>query len=413
MTSGAHIGAATGRPRVEGMTSRERMLTALRSGEPDHAPCAFMIFGALLGRCGTYEEFIERQLQMGLDAFVELPPRPPVVANDWYNLHGIQVRYDQRVTVSEWVERIAGEADPVLVKEYGTPAGTLRTEVRRTNDWRWGDHVPFLDDYLEPRSRKFLVTGPRDLDALRYLLVPPTEADRDAFRRECAPALALARSRELLVAGGWGVGADLLGWVFGLENTMFASYDDPQFLSELLDLVGTWNRARMSLVLEAGIDLYIKRAWYENLDFWTPSSWRAHLMPLLRQEADLAHDRGAKLGYLITANCMPLLPMIAEAGADVVIGVDPREWDIVEAKRLLGGRVCLWGGVNGHLTVEQGSEGEVRSEVREAMRVLAPGGGFILSPVDNVRHDTELARTNVAALVDEWHRLTGQEPTRP
>jgi uroporphyrinogen-III decarboxylase len=411
MTSVARVGTATGHLRVGGMTSRERMLAAIRSDEPDHAPCAFMIFGALLGRCGTYEEFVERQLQMGLDAFVELPPRPPVVVNDWYNLHGIPVAYDPRVTVSEWVGPIAGEAEPILVKEYRTPGGTLRTEVRRTSDWRWGDHVPFLDDYLEPRSRKFLVTGPRDIDALRYLLVPPTEAHREAFRRECAPALELARSRELLVAGGWGVGADLLGWVFGLENMMFASYDDPQFLAELLDLVGTWNRARMSLVLEAGIDLFIKRAWYENLDFWTPSTWRTHLMPLLRQEADLAHSHGSKLGYLITANCMPLLPMIAEAGVDVLIGVDPREWDIVETKRLLGDRVCLWGGVNGHLTVEQGSEDEVRNEVREAMRVLAPGGGFILSPVDNVRRDTEVARANVALLIDEWRRLTGQGTT--
>jgi uroporphyrinogen decarboxylase len=96
---------------------------------------------------------------------------------------------------------------------------------------------------------------------------------------------------------------------------------------------------------------------------------------------------------------------------DVLIGVDPREWDIVETKRLLGDRVCLWGGVNGHLTVEQGSEDEVRNEVREAMRVLAPGGGFILSPVDNVRRDTEVARANVALLIDEWRRLTGQGTT--
>jgi hypothetical protein len=40
------------------------------------------------------------------------------------------------------------------------------------------------------------------------------------------------------------------------------------------------------------------------------------------------------------------------------------------------------------------------------MRALAPGGGFILSPVDNVRHDTEISRRNVAALIDEWGRVT-------
>jgi hypothetical protein len=40
------------------------------------------------------------------------------------------------------------------------------------------------------------------------------------------------------------------------------------------------------------------------------------------------------------------------------------------------------------------------------MELLAPGGGFILSPVDNVRDLTSQARENVLALVDEWHKLT-------
>jgi hypothetical protein len=42
------------------------------------------------------------------------------------------------------------------------------------------------------------------------------------------------------------------------------------------------------------------------------------------------------------------------------------------------------------------------------MEVLAPGGGFILSPVDNVREFTPRATENVPALIDEWQRLTGQ-----
>jgi hypothetical protein len=85
------------------------------------------------------------------------------------------------------------------------------------------------------------------------------------------------------------------------------------------------------------------------------------------------------LDYIITANCMPLL--------DAILGVDPATWDLEPAKARLGGKVCLWGGVHGHLTVERG-----RAEVRRAMQVLALGGGFILSPVDNVRQYTPTAR---------------------
>ncbi len=388
--------------------SRGRMLAALDRRRPDRVPCAFMIFGALRDRCRTYAEFVERQLELGLDAFVELPPRPPVVVNDHYNLHGLPVSYDPRVTIQEWIEHPAGEAVPVMVKEYHTPGGVLRTEVRQTADWRWGDHVPFLDDYIVPRSRRFVVTGPRDLAALRYLLVAPTQAEIAAFRAECGPALALAARHDLLVTGGWGVGADLVGWVYGLENMVYAGYDDPAFLRELLDIIAEWNRRRMEVVLEAGIDLYVKRAWYENLDFWTPRSWREYLYPILRADVELAHSRGARFGYLITSHCMPLLDTFAELGIDVLIGVDPAQWDLAATRQKLAGKVCLWGGVNGHLTVEHGSAEEVRAATREAMRVLAPGGGFILSPVDNVREDTPVARGNVEALLEEWRLLAGQ-----
>jgi hypothetical protein len=392
-------------------SSRERMLAALNGQQPDHAPCAFMIFGALKSRCKDYGQFIDRQLDLGLDAFVELPPRPPVVVNDYYNLHGLPVSFDPRVTVKEWLEDQSGEEMPVMVKEYHTPGGVLRTKVRQTDDWRWGDHVPFLDDYIVPRSRKFLVQQPGDLDSLRYLLVPPTGDEIAAFRASSGPVLDLARQQDLLVAGGWGVGADVVGWVYGLQNMVYTSYDEPGFLHEMLNIVAMWNRKRMEVVLDAGIDLYIKCAWYENCDSWTPSAHREFLAPILKADAELAHDKGARLGYIITSNCMPLLDSLAETGVDVLIGVDPHEWNLAETKQRLGNKVCLWDGVNGHLTVEQGTPEEVRAEVQRAIELCATGGGFILSPVDNVRELIPHAQENVRALLDEWRQLTGQ-PTR-
>ena len=134
------------------LTSRQRMLAAL-SGQPvDHAPCSFMLYNGLKSTCRSYEEFILQQVEMGLDTCVQLPGRPPVVSNDYYNLHGLRVSYDPAVEVTEWREEPGDEELPLLVKEYRTPVGTLRVEVRQTDDWRWGDHVPFLDDYITSRG---------------------------------------------------------------------------------------------------------------------------------------------------------------------------------------------------------------------------------------------------------------------
>ena len=135
------------------------------------------------------------------------------------------------------------------------------------------------------------------------------------------------------------------------------------------------------------------------------------ILASLKAEVETAHERGARFGYLITSNCMGLLESIAEAGVDVVVGVDPHAWDLHAAKDALRGRVCLWGGVNGHLTLEAGSADAVRAEVRESLEVLGEGGGFILSPVDNVREDSHRSRENVKALVDEWTSFCGSRPT--
>ncbi len=105
------------------------MLRALRCQEPDHLPCSFMLFGALKSRCRTYAEFIDEQVAMGLDAVVELPPRPPVVVNDWHNLHGLPVSYDPRVVVREQKVRLPDEERPVLVNHHLET--TLRIPVSR------------------------------------------------------------------------------------------------------------------------------------------------------------------------------------------------------------------------------------------------------------------------------------------
>ena len=56
------------------------------------------------------------------------------------------------------------------------------------------------------------------------------------------------------------------------------------------------------------------------------------------------------------------------------------------------------------MTVEQGTEKETRSAVAEAIEVLGRDGGFILSPVDNVRENTMNARRNTRAFIDEWRK---------
>jgi hypothetical protein len=295
-----------------------------------------------------------------------------------------------------------------MVKEYHTPGGVLRTEVRQTDDWRWGDHVPLFDDYLVPRTKKHLVTRPEDLSALQYLFAPLTSAEVADFRAQSAPVLAQGRRHGLLVTGGWGAAADIVAWLTGFVNMMILAVDQPHFMADLLEMIAVWNRARMEILLGAGIDLYVKRIFYESTDFWSPRLYRQFLKPILQADAALVHGAGAKLGGMMTTGTLPLVDDLAEAGLDVIIGIDPLVTDLAEMKARTRCRMALWGGVNGYATVEAGSEEQVRREVRQAMDTLAHDGGFILSPVENVRDDNPRTWRNVRALVAEWKGLTDQ-----
>jgi uroporphyrinogen-III decarboxylase len=388
------------------LTSRERLLRTLNLQEADHLPCCFMSFTALRKRYNEDRYAVAKaQQEMGLDAMLFIPTAPRPTRPDHPDLRGLPVRFDPRVETRERREPAEGEAG-ILHKAYVTPGGTLTTRVRLSEDWPHGDRIPFVDDYQVPRAIVPLVTGPEDLDALRYLLTSPQEEDVARFEPEAATAHAFVEEHGMLLAGGWGVGLDMADWLCGIENLMLLTMEQPAFVIELLQMIHAWNVQRMEVVLAAGVDLYIRRAWYEGCDFITPRFYRQAVLPTLKAETDLAHEHGARFGYICSSGTRPMLDLYLEAGIDVLIGVDPIQGthtDMPLMRAVLGGKACLWGGVSGAVTVELGTEAEVRDAVRRAIQTLGPDG-LILSPVDNITVNAPRTWENVNVLIDEWRR---------
>jgi uroporphyrinogen-III decarboxylase len=389
------------------MTSRERMLRALDLQSVDHIPCCFMSFSALRKRySGDRYEVAKAERAMGLDAMLFIPTAPRPTRPEHPDLRGLPIRFPAEVQTREWRD------DDCLHKEYVTPSGSLTTSIRLSEDWPHGAHIPFIDDYQVPRLLKPLITRPEDLDVLRHMLLPPQDEDVARFKLEARQAHAFVEEHGVLLAGGWGVGMDMANWLCGMQNLMILMMEQPAFVEELLDAIHVWNVQRMEVVLSAHVDLYIRRAWYEGCDFVTPRFYRKAILPRLRAEVDLAHERGARFGYICSSGTMPMLDDYLEAGIDVLIGVDPIQGtytDMPLMRQKLGGKVCLWGGVSGAVTVEMGTEEQVRAAVRHAARTLGPAG-FILSPVDNITVDAPKTWQNIDVFIDEW--LTSGAGTR-
>jgi len=394
------------------MNSRERLLAAIDRREVDHVPCAFMSFSAMRGRAEDAFQVTQLELELGVDSWLVIPSSWRNQRPNHPDLRGLPVRLPERVRTELWQENLPGEQFPVLHKEYHTPAGTLTTLVRRTDDWPHGSFVPFMDDYQIPRAIKPLVTSRADLEVVRFMLRPPSDEDVAAFRAEVAKAIAFRDRYGVMLAGGWGVGADMAAWLCGIENTMLMAIDEPDLLDDLLTTIGEWNERRMRVILEAGVDLYIRRGWYESSDFWSPGLYRRFILPRLKRQAELCHEYGVRFGYNMTTGLLPMMESILESGVDVNLGVDPLqrgERPLEAARQVLGGRVCLWGGVNGAITVEEGTADDVRQAVNEALEVMRGCPGFVLSPVDNITSITKNTWTNVGVFIEAWKRGSGSQ----
>jgi len=388
------------------MTSRERMLRTLDCEQADHIPCCFMSFTALRKR--HHEDLYElakAERELGLDSMLFIPTAPRPQRPEHPDLRGLPVRFHSEIKTKEWREEVSGGFD-ILHREYSTPGGKLATSVRLSEDWPHGDHIPFVDDYQIPRAEKPLITRPKELEALQCLLTSPHEQDVAQFKKEAEKAHAFVAERGLLLTGGWGVGMDMANWLCGMQDLMILTMRQPGFVTDLLEMIHTWNEQRMEVVLSAPVDLFIRRAWYEGCDFVTPQFYREAILPRLKTEVDLAHECGAKFGYICSSGTKPLLDFYLEAGVDVLIGIDPIQGthtDMALLKEKLGGRVCLWGGVSGAVTVERGNEEKVRTAVRHAIKTLGPDG-FILSPVDNITVDEPRTWQNIDVFIDEWRK---------
>ena len=380
------------------LSSRERLLCAMNRQEPDHVP--FWNLWRNRDIPFSYRDQVERAeavLALGLDDTLLL--EPPLNKTEHYDADhapGILSRVAREV--------VPDRPYPLLIKDYITPAGPLRQVVQQTSDWPYGDDIRLFSDHNVSRSLKFPVADAADLERLRHILVEPSPGQVREFRDEAARLRAQAERLGVVLEGGWTALGDAALWLLGTQALLYLQMDDPGFVGQLLDVVLSWERRRLELLLAEGVDVIVHSAWYETTDFWTPAAYRSLLKPRLRQLVQMTHEAGARFNYIVTTSWQALVQDFLELGFDSIVGVDPVQGkaDLARVKRELGGRCCLWGGLNSAITL-MGSEQEIREATAAAIHTLAPGGGFVLYAVDQLNEG--LPWRNVQVAIETWREL--------
>jgi uroporphyrinogen-III decarboxylase len=384
-------------------SSRDRLLAVLRRERPDHIPLLFNTFGFRPPFDVLWDSQADEArfwLSHGVD--------------DWLTVH-VEQAFQPDVRVRRWEERIQGERWPLMVAEYETPAGPLRQEVWRTDDWTSPDwpghkdgepHVALLDDYNPPRSRRFAVETEADVERARYLFAEPSADASARFREQAARLASQARELDVLLVG-WGPGGgDLAVWLCGVTGMLLMAKERPAVFEALMEVIHAWDRRQTELLLDAGVDMVIRRGYYEGATFWSPALFRRFFAPRIRELADLAHGAGRFLGYIMSVGYDPLLPDLAAIGYDAHYLLDPiwqgRHADLSRVREFFGGKTAVIGGLNEPVTLEFGSREDIRREVFRAVEQLGPDG-LALTPAEGIMASTPWSA--IETLIEAWREV--------
>ena len=341
------------------MTSRERLLAALRSETPDRVPVTLYESSPYNdgwpNREPSYAPLLALEREYG-DTFVRAPIDVPILFGDPNAVTGLEER------------NVDGSI--MRVHEVDTPRGPLRSVARRD---------PGLMTYwqIEPFVKS-------DADIERVLAMPTAPAEVNIPRLRDLEARVGDHGLLLFSIG------DALGHVVGLfefEDFVMRCATDDGPIRALPDKV-------QEQVLRAirMIGNHVKNAAFR---LWGPEYCGAPLMNprVYFPRYVVQYDQPAtqaihETGNFSVIHChgrlRDLLTPIAEIGADALEPVETlpltsADVTLAEVKKCLGQRMCIMGGIQA-VTLETGSPETVRQEVQTALAQGAPGGRYVALP---------------------------------
>ena len=187
--------------------------------------------------------------------------------------------------------------------------------------------------------------------------------------------------------------------------------DEPAMFEELLDIIHQRDLLATTICLDSGmVDMIIRRGWYEECNFWSPTIYRRYFAPRIKELVELTHQAGKLFGYIVPDFIMPILPDLVEIGYDIHWHPDEVQggMDFVKTKEQFGGKIAVLGGVNEAVIMETKPSTEIKRCVRRAVELLGKGGGLVLSANDCLYSSTPWE--SVEAIIEEWQVLKDSAP---
>lgn len=192
----------------------------------------------------------------------------------------------------------------------------------------------------------------------------------------------------------------------GLENLMLDFAIRKDYVAYMINTLTEISCTALTTMLEShgeGIDIIYMADDYCSQDgpMFSPEDFRELIFPYLKRLVDLTHKHNKKFLLHVCGAVRPLLPMIIDAGVDMLEPLQIRAEGMEPAglKKDFGKDICFYGGVDLQQILCKGTPQQVSEEVKRLIDILNIDGGFILGPGHTyIQADTPLE--NIVAVYD-------------
>jgi len=133
---------------------------------------------------------------------------------------------------------------------------------------------------------------------------------------------------------------------------------------------------------------------------FSPALYREMIKPYQAEYFKVKNKHNLKLLYHSCGNIFPLLNDFIEIGVDAInpVQISAKEMDPKRLKKEFGEKICFWGGIDTQTVLNSSDKNVVKEAVVNLIKILAPGGGFVLTSVHNVQSDVPVE--NIKTMID-------------
>jgi uroporphyrinogen decarboxylase len=128
----------------------------------------------------------------------------------------------------------------------------------------------------------------------------------------------------------------------------------------------------------------------QRVEFFRPEIWHDLFLPRYKMVNDYIHKNSRAKTFIHSCGSIyNIIEYIIAAGFDILnpVQVTAGNMDAARLKEKFGGRIVFWGGgVDTQTVLPFGTEDEVREQVKERIKIFAPGGGFVFNPTHCIQY---------------------------